>query len=217
MNQQSYQSLTYWFYQRPILNKILVSCCRLFPYSMFFLYAVGSVCPVLSHFLFYGFDAEYLLFWIIPAVGFCAGKPPAQKSMHRAPMICSILHRWLDMKAALPSPVGTRLAPFLIFSCFALDFLHNLFPIPLVILSGVLAFADRCLPHSCRTSFSKRCVLRCAVFPLFSPLYATHCVLSFLAILFAEFDIFWSIPRLIVAIFTIYLCKTAWLLRFARI
>ena len=55
MNQQSYQSLTNWFYQRPILNKILVSCCRLFPYSMFFLYAVGSVCRF-SHFFFYGFD-----------------------------------------------------------------------------------------------------------------------------------------------------------------
>lgn len=91
MNQQSYQSLTNWFYQRPILNKILVSCCRLFPYSMFFLYAVGSVC-LFSHFLFYGFDAEYLLFWIIPAVGFVLISLLRKKINAPRPMIYSILH-----------------------------------------------------------------------------------------------------------------------------
>ena len=159
MNQQSYQSLTNWFYQRPILNKILVSCCRLFPYSMFFLYAVGSVC-LFSHFLFYGFDAEYLLFWIIPAAGFVLVSVLRKKINAPRP------YDLFDFTPLIGHESGASLRLFNFF-CFALDFFAQSFPNSFGYFVWSFSIADRCLPHSCRTSFSERCVLRCAVFPCF--------------------------------------------------
>lgn len=138
MNQQSYQSLTNWFYQRPILNKILVSCCRLFPYSMFFLYAVGSVC-LFSHFLFYGFDAEYLLFWIIPAAGFVLVSLLRKKINAPRPYDLFYFTPLIGHESGASFPSRHTACAFLIFSALLWIFLHNLFPISLVILSGVLA------------------------------------------------------------------------------
>ena len=131
MNQQSYQSLTNWFYQRPILNKILVSCCRLFPYSMFFLYAVGSVC-LFSHFLFYGFDAEYLLFWIIPAVGFVLVSLLRKKINAPRPYDLFDFTPLIGHESGASCPSRHTACAFLIFSALLWIFLHNLFPILLV-------------------------------------------------------------------------------------
>ena len=138
MNQQSYQSLTNWFYQRPILNKILVSCCRLFHYSMFFLYAVGSVC-LFSHFLFYGFDAEYLLFLIIPGVGFVLVSLLRKKINAPRPYDLFDFTPLIGHESGASFPSRHTACAFLIFSALLWIFLHNLFPISLVILSGVLA------------------------------------------------------------------------------
>lgn len=69
MNQNRYRSILQWANRSPSRSKWIARLCHLLPFSLFLLYAAGSVCAFFR--LMVGQEPLPLLFfWLVPAAGF---------------------------------------------------------------------------------------------------------------------------------------------------
>lgn len=138
MNEQQYQTLISWVKQSPLRCRFLLSLCCLLPYSIFFFYIIGSLYLFL-HFLSNGFAAEYLLFWLVPAIGFILVSVLRQILNAKRPYEYFNFTPLLQHEGGSSFPSRHTACAFLI--SFALLFLSllGLFSPALVVLSFLLA------------------------------------------------------------------------------
>lgn len=138
MNPNIYRSIIRWASCSPARSKRIAALCRLFPFSLFLLYAGGSACVLFR--LMIGWPALPLLFfWLVPAVGFLAVTLLRKTISSPRPFERFGFSPLIEHESGSSFPSRHTACAFLI-SC-ALLYLSRMgaFPIFLVVLSFCLA------------------------------------------------------------------------------